>query len=315
MIKGKCFVVTGGAGFIGSNTILELVRNNNEVVAIDNLSTGDMHNLSEVNSKIRFVSGDVKDIELLKEHIQGVDYVLHYAALASVPQSVKYPIAANQNNIDGTLNVLIAARDAGVKKVVYISSSAVYGDSPILPKNEDMKPDPLTPYAITKLVGEQYCKVFYELYGLETVSLRYFNVFGPRQNPNSEYAAVIPKFITAMLKNDEPTIYGDGEQSRDFTYVQDTIEATLLACDVKAAAGKVFNIASGESMTLNELVEKLNAILNTEIKPNYTKNRPGDVKHSMADISRAQKVLGLKPKYGVEYGLQKTIDWFKNKVS
>ena len=315
MITGKHFVIIGGAGFIGSNTILELVKNNNEVIAIDNLSTGNMRNLSEVGSQIRFVNGDIRDLELLKEQIKDADYVLHYAALASVPQSIKDPIAANQNNIDGTLNVLMAARDTGVKRVVCISSSAVYGNSPVLPKREDMKPEPLTPYALTKLVGEQYCKLFYDLYGLETVSLRYFNVFGPHQDENSQYAAVIPKFITAMLKNEQPTIYGDGEQSRDFTYVQDTIEATLLACSVKAAAGKVFNIAGGKAITLNELVEKLNAILNSEIKPKYTQVRSGDIKHSIADISRAQKVIGFKPKYDFEYGLKKTIEWFKSRES
>lgn len=315
MITGKRFVITGGAGFIGSNTVLELVKNNNKVIAIDNLSTGNMRNLSEVGSQISFVNGDIQDLDLLKEQFTDADYVLHYAALASVPQSVKDPIAANRNNIDGTLNVLIAARDTGVERVVCISSSAVYGDSPVLPKTEDMKPEPLTPYALTKLVGEQYCKLFYDLYGLETVSLRYFNVFGPHQDENSQYAAVIPKFITAMLKNERPTIYGDGEQSRDFTYIKDTVEATLITCDVKAAAGKVFNIASGETITLNELLDKLNIILNTEIKPKYAHVRSGDIKHSMADISRAQKVLGLEPKYGIEYGLQKTIDWFKNRES
>lgn len=315
MIKGKRFVVTGGAGFIGSNAILELVRNNNEVIAIDNLSTGNMRNLSEVESQISFVNGDIRNLELLKEHIQGADYILHYAALASVPHSVKDPIAANQNNIDGTLNVLLAARDAGVKRIIYISSSAIYGNSPAMPKTEDMNPEPMTPYAITKLVGEQYCKIFYDLYGLKTVSLRYFNVFGPHQDQNSQYADVIPKFISAMLKNEQPIIYGNGEQSRDFTYVQNNIDATLLACSIKAAAGKVFNIAGGKAITLNELVEILNKILNSEIKPKYAQPRPGDIMHSIADISPAQKVLGFKPKYGFEYGLQKTIEWFKGKES
>jgi UDP-glucose 4-epimerase len=311
MITGKRFVVTGGAGFIGSNAILELVRNNNEVIAIDNLSIGNMRNLSKVESKISFVNGDIRNLELLKEYIQGADYILHYAALASVPHSVEDPIAANQNNIDGTLNVLLAACDAGVKRVIYISSSAVYGNSPAMPKTEDMNPEPLTPYAITKLVGEQYCKIFYDLYGLKTVSLRYFNVFGPHQDQNSQYAAVIPKFISAMLKNEQPTIYGNGEQSRDFIYVQNNVDATLLACSVKAAAGKVFNIAGGKSITLNGLVEILNEILNSEIKPKYAQPRPGDIMHSIAGISPAQKVLGFKPKYDFEYGLEKTIEWFK----
>ena len=311
MIKGKRFVVTGGAGFIGSNIVLELIKNDNEVIVVDDLSTGHIENISKILPEITFVNGDIRDLELLKKTFQNVDYVLHCAALASVPKSVEDPIAANQINIDGTLNVLVAARDADIKRVVYAASSAAYGNSPILPKTEDMTPQPLTPYAITKLVGEQYCKVFYELYGLETVSLRYFNVFGPRQDPKSEYAAVIPKFIASMLKNERPVIYGDGEQSRDFTYVQKNVDATLLACEVKAAAGELFNIACGEMITLNELVEKLNVILGKNIEPTYIDPQLGDVKHSMADISLARKVLEFEPKYDFEYGLRKTIDWFK----
>ncbi|MCK5343005.1 MAG: SDR family oxidoreductase [Candidatus Heimdallarchaeota archaeon] len=311
MIKGERFVVTGGAGFIGSNLVLELIKNGNEVIVVDDLSTGNIENISQILPEITFVNGDIRDIELLKETFQNVDCVIHCAALASVPKSVEDPIAANQINIDGTLNVLVAARDADVKRVVYAASSAAYGNSPILPKTEDMKPEPLTPYAITKLVGEQYCNVFYELYGLETVSLRYFNVFGPRQDPKSEYAAVIPKFIAGMLKNERPIIYGDGEQSRDFTYVQNNVDATLLACEVKAAAGELFNIACGEMITLNELVEKLNLILDKNIEPTYTNPQLGDVKHSMADISLTKKILGFEPKYDFEYGLRKTIDWFK----
>lgn len=311
MIKGKRFVVTGGAGFIGSNIVLELIKNDNEVIVVDDLSTGHIENITEILPEITFVKGDIKDPGLLKDAFQNVDYVIHCAALASVPKSVEDPIAANQINIDGTLNVLVAARDADVKRVVYTASSAAYGNSPVLPKTEDMKPEPLAPYAITKLVGEQYCKVFYELYGLETVSLRYFNVFGPRQDPKSEYAAVIPKFITSILKNERPVIYGDGEQSRDFTYVQNNVDATLLACEVKAAAGELFNIAYGEMITLNELVDKLNVILGKNIEPTYTNPQLGDVKHSMADISLARKVLGFEPRYDFEYGLRKTIDWFK----
>ncbi|MEA1893712.1 MAG: SDR family oxidoreductase [Euryarchaeota archaeon] len=311
MIKEKRFVVTGGAGFIGSNIVQELIKKDNEVLVVDDLSTGHIGNITEILPEITFVEGDIKDSGLLKEAFQNVDYVLHCAALASVPKSVEDPITANRINIDGTLNVLVAARDADVKRVVYIASSAAYGNSPILPKTEDMKPEPLTPYAITKLVGEQYCKVFYELYGLETVSLRYFNVFGPRQDPKSEYAAVIPKFVTSILKNERPVIYGDGEQSRDFTYVQNNVAATLLACEVKAAAGELFNIAYGEMITLNELVNKLNVILGKNIEPIHTNPQLGDVKHSMADIALARKVLGFEPEYDFEYGLRKTIDWFK----
>lgn len=311
MIKGKSFVVTGGAGFIGANSVIRLIKDNNEVIAIDNLSTGKMENLSEVDPQIRFVNGDVRNPELLKELFQGVDYVLHYAAMISVLHSIKDPVSANQNNIDGTLNVLMAARDSGVKRVVLVSSAAVYGNSPVFPKTEDMKPEPLTPYAITKLTGEYYCRIFHELYGLETVSLRFFNVFGPRQDPNSQYAAVIPRFITAMLQGRRPVIFGDGEQSRDFTYVQDNVDAVLLACSAGGAAGKVFNIACGRRTTLNQLVEILNNIMGTDIEPVYTDPQPGDVKHSMADISRARKALGFEPEFAFEEGLKKTVEWFK----
>ena len=312
LIKGKRFIVTGGAGFIGSNIVIELVKNNNEVVVIDNLLTGKFNNLSGVMDQIRFVEGDIQDLDLLKREFIDIDYVLHQAALPSVPRSVDDPIASNQNNVDGTLNVLVAARDAEVKRVVYAASSSAYGNSPSLPKKEDMKPDPLSPYAITKLVGEQYCKVFYELYGLETVSLRYFNVFGPHQDPNSQYAAVIPKFITAMLNDESPVIFGDGEQSRDFTYIQNNVDANLLACEVTGVAGKMFNIASGERISLNELVAMLKKILGKKIEPVYKEPRPGDVKHSLADITLAREILGYKPRYGFEDGLKKTVEWFDN---
>ena len=312
MIKGKRFAVTGGTGFIGSNIVIELVRNNNEVVVIDNLLTGKFNNISGVMDQIRFVEGDIQDLDLLKREFIDIDYVLHQAALPSVPRSVDDPIASNQNNVDGTLNVLVAARDAGVKRVVYAASSSAYGNSPSLPKKEDMKPDPLSPYAITKLVGEQYCKVFSELYGLETVSLRYFNVFGPRQDPNSQYAAVIPKFITAMLNDESPVIFGDGEQSRDFTYIQNNVDANILACGVAGIAGKMFNIACGERISLNELVAMLNKILGKKIEPVYKEPRSGDVKHSLADITLAREILGYKPTYGFEDGLKKTVEWFDN---
>ena len=312
LIKGKRFAVTGGTGFIGSNIVIELVRNNNEVVVIDNLLTGKFNNISGVMDQIRFVEGDIQDLDLLKREFIDIDYILHQAALPSVPRSVDDPIASNQNNVDGTLNVLVAARDAGVKRVVYAASSSAYGNSPSLPKKEDMKPDPLSPYAITKLVGEQYCKVFYELYGLETVSLRYFNVFGPHQDPNSQYAAVIPKFITAMLNDESPVIFGDGEQSRDFTYVQNNVDANLLACEVAGAAGKMFNIASGKRITLNQLIATLNEIIGKNLEPIYTKPRSGDIMHSLADITLAREILGYKPRYGFEDGLKKTVEWFDN---
>lgn len=311
MISGKRLVVTGGAGFIGSNIVDRLVAEDNEVVVIDNLLTSKANNLKDVMSGIKFVNGDIQDLDLLAREFEGIDYVLHQAALASVPRSIENPIASNQNNIDGTLNVLVAARDAGVKRVVYAASSSAYGNTPTLPKHEGMAPDPLSPYAITKLVGEQYCKVFYDIYGMETVALRYFNVFGPRQDPNSQYAAVIPKFITAMLNDERPVIFGDGEQSRDFTYVQNNVDANLLACTAANAAGRMFNIACGERITLNQLVEVLNDILGKDIEPLYEEERAGDVKHSLADITLARDVLDYEPEYGFREGLVKTVEWFK----
>lgn len=312
MIDGKRFAVTGGAGFIGTNIVSELVKNNNEVVIIDNLLTGKLENLSNVVDKVRFVNGDIQNLNMLKKEFNDIDYVLHQAALPSVPRSVDDPIASNQNNIDGTLNVLVAARDAGVKRVIYASSSSVYGNSPTLPKKENMKLNPLSPYAITKLVGEQYCKVFYDLYELETVSLRYFNVFGPHQDQNSQYAAVIPKFITTMLNDKSPVIFGNGEQSRDFTYIQNNVEANILACEATGVAGKVFNIAYGKRITLNGLVAMLNKILGKDIKPVYASPRAGDVKHSLADISLAREMLGFEPKYGFEEGMRLTVEWLRH---
>lgn len=314
MITGKRFVVTGGAGFIGSNIVAKLVKNNNDVIVIDNLLTGKVENLSDVYDKIRFVNGDIQDLDLLKKEFSDVDYVLHQAALPSVPRSIEDPLTCNQNNIDGTLKVLVAARDSHVKRVVYAASSSAYGDTPTLPKIEDMKPDPLSPYAITKLVGEQYCKVFYELYGLETVSLRYFNVFGQHQDLESQYGSVIPKFVTAMLKDEQPVIFGDGEQSRDFTHVYNNVEANLLACVVQDAASMMFNIACGDRITLNELVRIINEILCKDIEPIYADPRPGDVKHSQADITLAQNILGFEPKYSFKEGLQKTIEWFEKTI-
>jgi len=314
LITGKRFVVTGGAGFIGSNIVAKLVKNNNDVIVIDNLLTGKVENLSDVYDKIRFVNGDIQDLDLLKKEFSDVDYVLHQAALPSVPRSIEDPLTCNQNNIDGTLKVLVAARDSHVKRVVYAASSSAYGDTPTLPKIEDMKPDPLSPYAITKLVGEQYCKVFYELYGLETVSLRYFNVFGQHQDLESQYGSVIPKFVTAMLKDEQPVIFGDGEQSRDFTHVYNNVEANLLACVVQDAASMMFNIACGDRITLNELVRIINEILCKDIEPIYADPRPGDVKHSQADITLAQNILGFEPKYSFKEGLQKTIEWFEKTI-
>lgn len=307
------FLVTGGAGFIGSNIVRELIKQNHEVIVIDNLLTGKLENLKDILKKIKFVKGDIIDLNLLKKEFKDVDYVLHQAALPSVPHSVEDPITSNQNNINGTLNVLIAARDCGVKRVIYAASSSVYGNAKELPKNEEMNSNPLSPYAITKFCGELYCKVFYDLYGLETVVLRYFNVFGPRQDPNSQYAAVIPRFINLMLKNKRPTIFGDGLQTRDFTYVQNIVEANLLACKAKNVAGKIFNIACEKRISLNQLVEIINKVLKTNIKSIHDKERKGDVKHSLADITKAKKILGYKVNYDFEYGLRKTIEWFRSK--
>jgi nucleoside-diphosphate-sugar epimerase len=311
MIQRHKFAVTGGAGFIGSNIVKRLVEDNNDITVIDNLLTGRIENLEDFKNEIQFINGDIQDLNFLKKEFKDIDYVLHQAALPSVQRSVEDPILTNRNNVDGTLNVLVAARDAGVKRVVFAASSSVYGDTPTLPKHEAMPTNPLSPYAISKLIGEQYCRVFFELYGLETVSLRYFNVFGPKQDPNSHYSAVIPKFIKAMLENKRPVIFGDGEQSRDFTYVENNVDANLLACSAADAPGKVFNIAIGERITLNQLVEMINRILDKEIKPIYEKDKPGDIKHSHADISCAKKILGYEPEYGFEDGLQKTVEWFQ----
>ncbi|ODS40541.1 MAG: Vi polysaccharide biosynthesis protein VipB/TviC, partial [Candidatus Altiarchaeales archaeon WOR_SM1_79] len=250
----ECILITGGAGFIGSNIAHRLLEEYYNVKIIDNFSTGSKKNIENIIEKVEFVRGDVRDMKLLKSIMEGVDYVLHQAAIPSVQRSINDPVSSNDANVNGTLNVLVAAKDTGVKRVVYASSSSVYGDTPTLPKKEDMVPGPKSPYAITKLTAEYYCKIFYEIYGLETVSLRYFNVFGPGQDPKSEYSAVIPKFITALLKDKQPTIYGDGLQTRDFSYIENVVDANILACKAKNASGKIFNIACGERISLNEIV-------------------------------------------------------------
>ena len=297
-------VVTGGAGFIGSNLAEELAKEQeNEVVVVDNLSTGRRENLQNLKNlkKCLFVEGSVTDLDLLRGVFKGCDYVFHQAAIPSVPRSVKDPLATNNVNTNGTLNVLVAARDCGVKKVVFASSSSVYGDTPELPKREEMTPNPLSPYAVTKLVGEYYCKVFEEVYGLKTVSLRYFNVYGPRQDPHSDYAAVVPKFVKSVSENKPPVIFGDGEQTRDFTFVKDVVRANLLAA--KSGATGVFNIASGRRVSINELAEKIIKIQGKELEPVHSEPREGDVKHSLGDISRAQRGFGFEPRYSLEEGL------------
>lgn len=306
------YLVTGGAGFIGSNTAEQLVKRGEEVRILDNFSTGKKENIVKFKDSIELIEGDLRDLEIVKRAMVGVDFVLHQGALPSVQRSIEDPLTTNKVNILGTLNVLLAAREAKVKRVVHASSSSVYGDTPTLPKKEVMKTSPRSPYAVSELIGEEYCRIYYTIYGLETVSLRYFNVFGPRQDPSSQYAAVIPKFITLMLRGESPPIYGDGEQSRDFTFVDNVVKANLKACEAKEAPGGVFNIACGKSVTINELLQRLNGILETRIKPTYQSPRKGDVRHSLADISQARKTLHYSPEIGFAAGLEKTVQWFRN---
>ncbi|MFH1787849.1 MAG: SDR family oxidoreductase [Candidatus Altiarchaeota archaeon] len=303
-------LVTGGAGFIGSNIAARLVSDGFEVKVIDNLATGRAENIAALEDKIEFIKGSILDDKSLAKAVKDVEYMLHEAAIPSVPRSVADPLRSHEANATGTLKVLRAAKDAGVRRVVYASSSSVYGDTPTLPKREDMKPDPLSPYAVSKLCGEYYCRVFSKVYDLETVSLRYFNVFGPRQDPTSQYAAVVPKFITALSKGEAPTIFGDGEQSRDFTFVENVVDANLAALKVGKTSGEVVNVACGERTTVNELVRLLADIIGVDVSPSYMDARKGDVKHSLADISAAGELLGYKPSLGIADGLAKTCDWF-----
>lgn len=304
------YLVTGGAGFIGSHIVEELVRRGERVRVLDNLSTGRRENIAPFLEQIELIVGDLCDMETVRQAVEGVTYVLHQGALPSVPRSVANPIASNMANVTGTLNLLVAARDAGVQRVVYASSSSVYGDTPELPKVETIKPAPKSPYAVSKLAAEHYCRVFTQVYGLETVSLRYFNVFGPRQDPRSQYAAVIPIFITALLEGRAPVIHGDGRQSRDFTYVANNVAANLLACTAPGAAGQVFNIACGKRYNLLQLLELLREYTGVDIPPVHDAPRPGDVRHSQADISRAEEVLGYRPVVSFEEGLRRTVEWY-----
>jgi len=305
------YLLTGGGGFIGSNIAERLVRDGEEVRIIDNFSTGRRENLAGLEGSIELIEGDITDMAAAEKATAGVDYVLHLAARPSVPASVEDPRSCHEANVDGTFNVLMAARDAGVKRLVYSASSSAYGDSPELPNRETFAPRPLSPYAVAKLVGEYYCKVFTEIYGLECVSLRYFNVFGPRQNPASQYAAVIPKFITALLAGEQPTIFGDGEQTRDFTFVENVYLANRLACTADGAAGQVINCACGKPISINHLLDVLNEILGTDIEPLYLDERPGDVKHSAADVTRAREILNFDPPVDLKTGLEQTIEWYK----
>lgn len=304
------YLVTGGAGFIGSNIAAELTRRGHEVRVLDNLATGRRENLCEIEDSVDFYEEDIRDLEAIRPAFEGADVVLHQAALPSVPRSVKDPVATTEANVNGTINVLLAARDAGVRRVVAASSSSVYGSNPELPKRESMRPAPISPYAASKLAGEGYAAAFNEVYDLETVCLRYFNVFGPHQDPSSQYAAVIPIFVSRMLEGKPPIVFGDGEQSRDFSYVANVIEANICAAEADGGAGQVFNIACGENATLNELISHLNDILGTDLTPEYTDERPGDVKHSLADISAAREVLGYEPQVHFRDGLALAVEWY-----
>lgn len=305
------FLVTGGAGFIGSNIVGELLKRNYEVKVLDNFSTGKRENLSEYANNIELIEGDIRSYHIVKDAVSGADVILHQAALPSVPRSINDPITSNEVNVTGTLNILEAARKHDVKKIVFASSSSVYGDNPKLPKDESMIPNPLSPYAVSKLSGEKYCNVFTRIYGLKTIALRYFNVFGPRQDPNSQYSAVIPRFITAIMRNESPVIFGDGEQSRDFTFVRNVIEGNILAATTDCEAGIAMNCACHGRITLNELVAMINEILGKDIKPVYKEPRAGDIKHSFADIQLAEKNLNYKPLVEFKEGLKITIESFK----
>lgn len=307
------YLVTGGAGFIGSHVVDELVQRGERVRVVDNFSTGKRENILHNLGRVELMEGDLTDPEIARRAVAGVDYVLHLAAIPSVPRSVVNPLASHTANATGTLNLLVAARDASVKRFVYSSSSSVYGDTPKLPKREDMPTSPLSPYAVSKLAGENYCIAFHKVYGLPVVCLRYFNVFGPRQDPTSQYAAVIPRFITRMLAGKPPIVYGDGLQSRDFTYVENVVKANLLACQSEEAIGQVINVAMGRQVNLLNLIAELNDILGTDFQPCFEPARPGDVRHSQADITRMKLLLKFEPAVGMQEGLRRTVEWFQAK--
>ncbi|PYR28927.1 MAG: LPS biosynthesis protein WbpP [Acidobacteria bacterium] len=302
------FLVTGGAGFIGSHLVTQLIHRGHTVRVVDNLITGKRRNLDHV-SGVEFVEGDLADIGVATRAVEGMDYVLHQAAIPSVPRSVKDPISSNRANIDASVNVLVAARDAGVKRLVYAGSSAAYGDTPTLPKREDMPTNPLSPYALQKLVSEQYGQLFTQLYGFETVTIRYFNVFGPRQDPGSPYSGVISLFASALLEGRQPVIYGDGEQTRDFTYVANVVDGVLRAVETPKASGHVINVATGGRISLNALLRAMNKIVGTNLQPIYQEPRAGDVRDSQADITKAKTLLGYTPIVSLEEGLEKTLEW------
>jgi len=305
------YLVSGGAGFIGSHLVEELVRRGERVRVVDNLCTGKRQNIAHLTA-VDFVEGDLADLEVARRAVAGVDYVLHQAAIPSVPRSVQDPITSNRANIDASLNILVAARDARVKRLVYAGSSSAYGDTPTLPKIETMATAPLSPYALQKLVAEQYCQMFTRLYGLETVTIRYFNVFGPRQDPSSPYSGVISLFISALCEGRQPTIFGDGEHTRDFTYVANVVDGVLRACTAAGASGEVINVATGGRISLNTLFTTIRDLVAGTVEPIYAPPRPGDVKDSQADISKARRILGYEPIVSFEEGLARTVAWYRD---
>ena len=304
------YLVTGGAGFIGSHLSEELVRRGHRVRVADSLITGKRGNLAHIPD-VEFLEGDLADLEVARRAAEGCEYVLHQAAIPSVPRSVKDPLTSNRANVDGTLNVLLASRDAGVKRLVFAASSSAYGDTPTLPKHEKMPTNPLSPYALQKVIGEEYLRMFTRLYGLETVAIRYFNVFGPRQDPTSPYSGVISVFATALLENRSPTIYGDGNQTRDFTYVANVVDGVLRACEAPGASGEVINVATGGRISLNQLFEEMRKLVGATVTPTYAEGRKGDVRDSQADISKARELLSYEPTVSFEEGLRKTVEWYR----
>jgi UDP-glucose 4-epimerase len=307
-------LVTGGAGFIGSHLVRRLLRDGHEVRVLDNFSTGSRANLADLEGSVEVVEGDVQSYERVHNAVAGCEVIFHEAALPSVPRSIQDPLTSNSVNVIGTLNLLLASRDSGVRRVVFASSSSIYGSDPTLPKREERAPQPIAPYAVAKLAGEGYCRSFSQVYGLETVALRYFNVFGPGQDPLSQYAAVIPKFIVALLGGEAPTVHGDGEQSRDFTYIDNVIDANLLAASAPDVAGQTFNVACGERISLNDLLGELRTIIGTEVEATYVEARPGDVKHSLADIGRAEEMLGYRPAVSFSEGLRRSVAYLRERA-
>ncbi len=305
------YLVTGGAGFIGSNTVDELVRRGHSVVVLDDLSAGKEENLAEVRSKITFVKGSIIDIDAVQKAMHQAEYVIHLAARTSVPRSVKDPLETNKINVEGTLNVLVAARDNKVKRVVFAASSSAYGETPTLPKIENMQPQPISPYGVTKYVGELYAQTFGRCYGLENVSVRYFNIFGPRQDPGSPYSGVLSKFATAFLEDTQPVVFGDGEQTRDFTYVDNAVQANLLACEAPNASGEVINVGTGSRVSLNQTLQSLRKITGKNLVAKYEPTREGDIRDSQAEISKARELLGYEPAVMFEEGLERTFAWYQ----